>query len=73
MLREMELRAKDGDLIFPISNIDRPPPYNHELSAEDQEKAEVAMSKICSIHLQTIYNAGGERQVDQILTELLMA
>ena len=46
MLREMDLGAKDGDLIFPISNIGRPPPHNHELSAEDQEKAEVAMSKI---------------------------
>ena len=64
MLREMDLGAKDGDLIFPISNVGRPPPYNHELSAEDQEKAEVAMSKICSIHLQAIYNAGGVRQVD---------
>ena len=73
MLREMELWAKDGDLIFPISNVGRSPPYNHELPVEDQEKVEVAMSKICSIHLQAIYNAGGVRQVDQILAELLMA
>ena len=35
MLREMDLGAQDGDIIFPISNIGRPPPYNHELSAED--------------------------------------
>ena len=31
------------------------------------------MSKICSIHLQAIYNAGEVRQVNQILAELLMA
>ena len=73
MLREMDLGAKDGDIIFPISNIGSPPAYNHELSVEDREKAEVAISKICSIHLQAIYNAGGVRQVDQILAELLMA
>ena len=73
MLREMDLGAKDGDLIFPVSNIGRPPPYNHELSVEDQEKAEVAMLKIRSIHLQAIYNAGGVRQVDWILAKLLMA
>ena len=73
MLREMDLGAKDGDIIFPISNVGRPPPYNHEFSVEDREKAEVAMSKICSIHLQAIYNAGGVRQVDRILAELLMA
>ena len=35
MLREMDLKAKDGDLICPVSNIGKPPPYNHELSAED--------------------------------------
>ena len=29
--------------------------------------------KICSLHLQAIYNAGAVRQVDQILVELLMA
>ena len=63
-LREMDLGAKDGDIIFPISNVGRPPPYNHKLSADNREKVEVAMSKICSIHLQAIYNAGGVRQVD---------
>ena len=31
------------------------------------------MSKICSIHLRAVYNAGGVRQVDWILAELLMA
>ena len=31
------------------------------------------MKKICSLHLQAIYNAGAVRQVDQILAELLMA
>ena len=31
------------------------------------------MSKIRSIHLQAIYNAGGVRHVDQILAKLLMA
>ena len=73
MLRDINLEAKDGDLIFPITHVGRPPPYNHELSAENQEKAEVAMKKICSLHLQAIYNAGGVKQVDQILAELLMA
>ena len=72
MLREMDLGAKDGDLIFPISNVGKPPPYNHELSAEDREKVEVTMLKIHSIHLQAVYNAGGVRQVDQILAKLLM-
>ena len=73
MLRDMDLGAKDGDLIFPITNVGRPLPYNHELSAEDQERVEVAMKKIYSFHLQAVYNAGGVRQVDQILAELLMA
>ena len=31
------------------------------------------MKKICSLHLQGIYNAGAVRQVDRILVELLMA
>ena len=31
------------------------------------------MKKIHSFHLQAVYNAGGVRQVDQILAELLMA
>ena len=31
------------------------------------------MKKICSLHLQAIYNAGVVRQVDRILVELLMA
>ena len=31
------------------------------------------MKKICSLHLQVIYNAGAVRQVDRILAELLMA
>ena len=31
------------------------------------------MKKICSFHLQAIYNAGAVRQVDGILVELLMA
>ena len=73
MLRDMDLGAKDGDLIFPITNIGRPPPYNHELFAEDREKVEVAMKKIRSFHLQAVYNAGGVRQVDRILSELLIA
>ena len=69
----MDLEAKDGDLIFPITNIGEPLPYNHELSPENQERVEVAMKKICSFHLQAVYNAGGVRQVDWILAELLMA
>ena len=35
MLRDMDLGTKDGDLIFLITNVGQPPPYNHELSAED--------------------------------------
>ena len=31
------------------------------------------MKKICSLHLQAIYNARAVRQVDRILVELLMA
>ena len=30
MLRDMDLGAKDGDLIFPITNVGGPPPYNHK-------------------------------------------
>ena len=73
MLRDMDLGAKDGELIFPITNIGRPLPYNHELSAENRERAEVAMKKIRFFHLQAVYNAGGVRQVDRILAEFLMA
>ena len=31
------------------------------------------MKKICSYHLQAVYDAGGVRQIDKILMELLMA
>ena len=47
--------------------------HNHELSAENHKRAEEAMKKICSLHLQVIYNARVVRQVDRILVELLMA
>ena len=73
LMRDMGLEAKDGDIIFPITPIGRPPPYDHELSAENHKRAEEAMKKICSLHLQAIYNAGAVRQVDRILVELLMA
>ena len=73
MMRDIALEAKDGDIIFPITPVGRPPPYNHKLSAENCKKAEEAMKKICSLHLQAIYNAGAVRQVDRILAELLMA
>ena len=73
MLRDITLEAKDGDIIFPITPVGRPPPYNHKLSAENHKKVEEAMKKICSLHLQAIYNAGAVRQVDRILAELLMA
>ena len=59
--------------MFPPTNIGRPPPYNHELSPELRRKAEEAMKRICSYHLQAVYDAGGVRQVDRILAELLMA
>ena len=73
LMRDIGLEAKDGDIIFPITPVGRPPPYDHELSAENGKRAETAMKKICSLHLQTIYNAGAVRQVDRILAEFLMA
>ena len=73
LMRDITLEAKDGDIIFPITPVSRPPPYDHELSAENCKKAEEAMKKIRSLHLQAIYNAGAVRQVDRILVELLMA
>ena len=73
LMRDITLEAKDGDIIFPITPVGRPPPYDHELSAENRKKAEEAMKKIRSLHLQAIYNAGAVRQVDWILVELLMA
>ena len=73
MMRDITLEAKDGDKIFPITPVGRPPPYNHELSVENCKKAEEAMKKIHSLHLQAIYNTGAVSQVDQILVELLMA
>ena len=72
-MRNINLEAKDGDIIFPITPVGRPPPYHHELSAENCRRAEEAMKKICSLHLQAIYNRGAVRQVDRILAELLMA
>ena len=73
LMRDMGLEAKDGDIIFPITPVGRPPPYDHKLSAENHKRAEEAMKKIHSLHLQAIYNAGVVRQVDRILAELLMA
>ena len=73
LMRDITLEAKDGDIIFPITPVGRPSPYNHKLSAENHKRAEEAMKKICSLHLQAIYNAGVVRQVDRILVELLMA
>ena len=73
LMRDMGLESKDRDIIFPITPIGRPPPYNHKLSAENRKRAEEAMKKICSLHLQTFYNAEAVRQVDRILAELLMA
>ena len=61
MMRDIALEAKDGDIIFPIIPVGRPPPYNHELSAENCKKVEETMKKICSLHLQAIYNAGAVR------------
>ena len=73
MMRDINLEAKDRDIIFPITNVGGPPPYNHELSVDNHKKVEEAMKKIRSLHLQAIYNAGVVRQVDRILAELLMA
>ena len=72
LMRDITLEAKDGDIIFPITPVGRPPPYDHQLSAENHKRAEEVMKKIRSLHLQAIYNAGAVRQVDQILVELLM-
>ena len=57
LMRDMGLEAKDGDIIFPITPVGRPPPYDHELSAENRKRVEEAMKKICSLHLQAIHNA----------------
>ena len=73
LMRDMGFEAKEGDIIFPITHLGRPPPYDHEFSAENCKRAEEAMKKIRSLHLQAIYNAGAVRQVDRILAELLMA
>ena len=73
LMRYITLEAKDGDIIFPITPVGRPPPYDHELSAENHKRVKEAMKKIRSLHLQAIYNAGAVRQVDQILAELLIA
>ena len=64
LMRDITLEAKDGDIIFPITPVGRPPPYDHELSAENCKKVEEVMKKIRSFHLQAIYNAGAVRQVD---------
>ena len=72
LMRDMGLEAKEGDIIFPITPIGKPPPYDHELSAENCKRVEEAMKKLRSLHLQAIYNAGAVRQVDRILAELLM-
>ena len=68
-MRDMGLEAKDGDIIFPITPIGRPPPYDHELSAENCKRVEEAMKKICSLHLQCLHNAGTVRQVDRIMAQ----
>ena len=73
MVKGMNFEADDEDLMFPPANIGGPPPYNHELSPELRKKAEEAMKKICSYHLQAVYDTGGVRQVDRILEEFLMA
>ena len=73
LMRDITLEAKDGDIIFPITPVGRPPPYDHKLSAENCKKGEEVMKKIRSLHLQAIYNTGAVRQVDRILAELLMA
>ena len=72
-MRDINLEAKDGDIIFPITPVGGPPPYDHELSAENHKRVEEVMKKIRFLHLQAIYNAGAVRKVDWILAELLMA
>ena len=32
LMRDITLEAKDGDIIFPITPLGRPPPYDHKLS-----------------------------------------
>ena len=57
----MGWEAKEGDIIFPITTIGRPPPYDHELSAENHKRAEEAMKKVRSLHLQCRSSeAGGQ-------------
>ena len=73
LMKDMGLESKDGDIIFPITHVGWPAPYNHKVSAENCKRVKEAMKKICSLHLQVIYNARVVRQVDRILAELLMA
>ena len=73
LVKGMNFKADDEDLVFPPANIGGPQPYNHELSPELRKKDEKAMKKIRSYHLQAVYNAGGVRQVDRIPAELLMS
>ena len=74
LLRDMNLEAKDRDIIFPITPVGRPLPFDHELLAENHKRAEEARKKkIRFLHLQAIYSAGAVRQVDRILVEFLMA
>ena len=54
LMRDMGLESKVRDTIFPITPIGRPPPYDHELSAENHKRGEKAMKKIHSFYLQTI-------------------
>ena len=61
LMRDINLEAKDGHIIFPVTPVGRPPPYNHKISAENHKRAEEAMKKIRSLHLQAIYNAGAVR------------
>ena len=44
MMRDITLQAKDGDIIFPITPVGGPPPYNHELLAKNCKKAKEAPS-----------------------------
>ena len=39
LMRDMGLEAKEGDIIFPITPIGKPPPYDHELSAENHKES----------------------------------
>ena len=76
LLEQMAIDAGislDDDLNLPSVSAGKPSLSDEKFKAELCKKAEKVLNIIHSFHLQAIYDAGGVRQVDRILAELLMA